>query len=437
MTLRRFPLSVGAPAARRDSLWLTRVGPLGAVALLLAQAVVRADALTPPWYDDVPLPAWTRSVVPSADARGKPGDLVLFSGPNLAAARRGVTAAGATLPVFGAKRGPGCDGSWWLVGPLAWVCSDRASLSPEEPSRLTNALGSRYFFVSARGTSAYTSLLSAVDGESDHELEGGWAVAVVDERSGASGERFARTTKGLWIALRDLSEARPSSFEGVEITGSLDDFAWVVADRARGWSSGITGLREKVLGVHARFEMVRVLDRATKRVRIAPEEWMNESDLAQPHLSAPPVEASRPNDRWIDIDLVSQTLVAYEGPRPVYATLVSTGRGPTGSQSATPPGVHRIWVKLRASDMDNVDRDDLDAHYSLEDVPFVQFFDRAIGLHGAYWHNDFGHVKSHGCVNVSPRDSKWLFDFTEPRVPAGWVATYPTEFDPGTVVRVH
>ena len=83
--------------------------------------------------------------------------------------------------------------------------------------------------------------------------------------------------------------------------------------------------------------------------------------------------------------------------------------------------MHRIWVKILASDMDNVERDDLDAHYSLEDVPYVQFFDNAVALHGTYWHRDFGHVKSHGCVNLAPLDARWLFDFTGPRVcpPAG------------------
>src|SRR5581483_11047058 len=107
-------------------------------------------------------------------------------------------------------------------------------------------------------------------------------------------------------------------------------------------------------------------------------EWIAARDVARPHLAPPPPEAAGPHERWIDVELASQTLVAYEGPRPVYATLVSTGRGAPGTDAATPPGVHRIWVKIQASDMDNVERDDLDAHYSLEDVPYVQFFDKAV-----------------------------------------------------------
>jgi lipoprotein-anchoring transpeptidase ErfK/SrfK len=86
--------------------------------------------------------------------------------------------------------------------------------------------------------------------------------------------------------------------------------------------------------------------------------------------------------------------------------------------------------------MGNTERSDGDARYSLQDVPYVQFFDGAVGLHGTYWHRDFGHARSHGCVNLAPLDARRLFDFTAPRVPAGWVAAYPVRFDEGTVVRV-
>ncbi len=434
------PPAVASTAAPTAAHAATSTGPHAAAA-----STAGAGAPTPPWFDEVPLASWARSVEPSADERGEPGDLVLFAGPSRAADRRGVTLPGARLPVFGAKHGSGCNGSWWLVGPLAWVCSDRAALSPEEPFSTPpdeGAVPSRYFFVERRGASAYASLALAASGESDRELEGGWAVSVVAERTTADGERFARTSKGLWIAMRDLSAARPSSFRGEVVKDGVLDFAWVAAEHAPVWSAAESprgpkaGPKAKIVGAHERFDVVPVLEQAARRVRIATDSWVEASDLVIPRTSEPPAEVRRPEERWIDVDLASQTLVAYAGARPIYATLVSSGRGAAGSESATPPGVHRIWVKLRSSDMDNVARDDLEAHYSLEDVPFVQFFDHAVGLHGAYWHRDFGHVKSHGCVNLAPLDAKWLFAFTEPVLPAGWVAAYPTEFDPGTVVRV-
>jgi hypothetical protein len=64
------------------------------------------------------------------------------------------------------------------------------------------------------------------------------------------------------------------------------------------------------------------------------------------------------------------------------------------------------------------------------------FFDKAVALHGAFWHRDFGHVHSHGCVNLPPIDARWVFDFTSPHLPAAWSAVFPTQLERGTLVRV-
>ncbi len=427
MTLRA---SGGAPVA------------IAAIALAASMAApARGDGPLPPWVGDgeVPPPSWVRSVAAKAgDAKapGAPGELVLFAEPSRAGSRRGVSAKGATLPFFGTRRGSGCSGSWWLVGPLAWTCSDDASLSaesPEAPPRVVDAGGltAQYAFVQSAGASAYASLDSAEEGEADQELEGGWAVAVVEHR-----ERWARTTKGLWIAQQDLAMARPSTFHGAPIEDGVLDVAWVVSDRAPVWASAAPSPKEKPKDVRVHFQLVHVREASGAMVRVDDGAWMFSRDLARPTRAPVPAEVAGPSERWIDVDLAGQTLVAYEGPRPVYATLVSTGRGPAGGPSATPPGVHRIWVKLFASDMANVQSQDIDPHYSLEDVPYVQFFDDSVALHGTYWHGDFGHPRSHGCVNLSPLDAHWLFDFTEPRLPAGWAAAYPASIDAGSVVRV-
>jgi lipoprotein-anchoring transpeptidase ErfK/SrfK len=393
-----------------------------------------------PWIDegDVPLASWSRSVVPRPDQRNHPGDLVLFSGPNRGSPKRGVTASGATLPLFAAKRGGGCNGRWLLVGPLAWTCSDDATVGPDEPQVpplvvRPDGLLRDYFFVPPQGASAYADVQLAQEGAPDRELEGGWGVAVVGQRT-VGGQRWEQTSKGLWIAARDLGAARPSLFHGEKLEGGPVDLAWVVADKASVWPE--PSPKAKTKESKARFEVVRVAEASGLYSRVGDGQWMLSRDLGRPHVAPPPSEVTRPGERWIDVELASQTLVAYEGTRPVYTTLVSTGRGAPGTDGATPPGTHRIWVKLLASDMDNVERDDLDAHYSLEDVPYVQFFDKAVALHGTYWHRDFGHVKSHGCVNLAPLDARWLFDFTGPHLPAGWAAAYPEATDPGTAVRV-
>jgi len=137
------------------------------------------------------------------------------------------------------------------------------------------------------------------------------------------------------------------------------------------------------------------------------------------------------DEPWVHIDLSEQTLVAYEGDRPVFATLVSTGKEP----GMTPVGVHRVQTKLVASSMR--DQPQEDEAYSIDDVPWTQYFSGSVALHGAFWHAGFGQVRSHGCVNLSPADARWLFGFTAPALPTEWHAVSPTKGTPrGSAVVV-
>jgi hypothetical protein len=361
------------------------------VALVATAVTSRGDGLlVPPWNDprDVPVPAWARSAVPNKDDSGHPGDMRLFAEPSGASLPRGVTAAGASLVLYGAKRGPGCSGRWWLVGPLAWTCSDDAQASPRAPNASAPSAAEgpagKYYFVRSDGAGAYVSLESAMAGGPDRDLEGSTGVAVVEERE-SGGERWGHTSHGLWIAMKDLAPAQISPFHGEAVLQGRLDFAWVVAGHASVWPSAST--KGKAAGSRERFKRVDVLERNGSMIRVEQGAWMLAADLAQPSVAPPPTElasAAGAPIRWIDVELASQTLVAYEGFRPVYATLVSTGRGPVGSGSETPTGVHRVWVKIAASDMANSDRGDLEAHYQLEDVPYVQFFNGAVALHGTY-----------------------------------------------------
>lgn len=161
-------------------------------------------------------------------------------------------------------------------------------------------------------------------------------------------------------------------------------------------------------------------------------EWIRVAHL---HLARP---TRRPGEvpaggTWIDVDVRAQTLVFWRGERPEYATLTSTGRpGP----STTPPGVHRIWVKLAFSDMDDLERVDAERNYAIEQVPWVQYFERGNGIHAAFWHDDFGRRRSHGCVNLSPADARALYLLTDPPVPPGWTAIFPRDDEPTTYVQV-
>ena len=433
------------------------------------------DESIPPWVDvgDVPVPAWARSVAPNKL------DAALYIEPGKTDARRGSTQLNARLPIFGTKRGAGCQGRWLNVGPFAWICSDVADYSADDVSAPTlgsrpwtlggsgdavrplrpgtramppleptspndDGLPYRYYFAGASGAFGFSNLNNALDDSPDQELEQGFAVAIVEEKT-AHGESWGKTKKGRWIAMRELVPARPFLFHGELVTGGKLDVAWVSVEKANVYASEKA---DKATATRVRFEKVHVREQrgtgSNVILRVESDDaggaagWIRAREVSRATLAAPPVEAGgeAATERWIDVDLVQQTIVAYEGTKPVFASLVSTGKGPPRSDFATPVGVHRIWVKIFTSKMDNLEKEDIEKHYALEDVPWVQFFDKAVALHGVFWHRDLGHIHSHGCVNLAPIDARWLYAFTSPHLPMGWTAVYPTRAEPGTVVRV-
>ena len=411
-----------------------------AAAIVIVFGTNAAAQGAPPWVPEhrASLPDDARSA--AILARDEP----IFTTPNATGPRRGAAAVGARLPIYGAATGPGCHGDWLMVGALAWICSDRVGVSPEPPlsedaelPSTADGLPRDYFFVGADGALGYRNLSSAEDAAPARELQPGFAVSVTETRASPRGEPFSLTTKGLWLPSRNLVQVHPLVFRGYDVDGGKLDRGWVVVDAAKVYAEPNT--RPKTGVVQHRFETVPILElrdvKGRRWVRIGSDAWLDASDLRIPELASPPPEA-RPNERWIDVDLASQVVIAYEGTRPVFATLSSTGVGHGSEPTATPLGVHRVWVKLRATDMTNLEDEEALRYYAMQEVPWVLFFEKGYGFHGAFWHRSFGHTRSHGCVNLTPIDAEHLFRWASPRLPAGWTAVLPTDYDPGTLVRV-
>lgn len=118
-----------------------------------------------------------------------------------------------------------------------------------------------------------------------------------------------------------------------------------------------------------------------------------------PYTYEPQVPVSG-GEHWIDVNLSAQTAAAYDGETLVRSFVVSTGT----SEHPTVTGQYNVYVKYRFADMAG-------PGYYLPDVPYVMYFYRGYGLHGTYWHSNFGTPMSHGCVNFSVDDAAWLFDF--------------------------
>jgi hypothetical protein len=359
-------------------------------------------------------------------------------------ARRGALQLGAIVPVL--ERSPsaaGCPEPWLRVALDAWLCgndSGPAALATSATAPTLAAVAGlpyRYYFVAENGSFGYSTLSLTDEGIPDSQLEPGFAVAIAEVHQKADGESFGRTSHGLWLPLRDLRPANPSTFHGQPLPSEVADVGWVfetgvrVHDKPAGTPQGSSLERLTFVTIEGEQKRGGVLwlDLGDKR-------WLRARSVRR-WRRAPAPAALKPAEHWLDIDLERQILTAYEAERPIFATLVSTGRGLGDSPEATPMGEHRVWVKLVSQDMTNLEDVTQSSVYAIEEVPWVMFFKQGYGLHAAFWHNAFGTRRSHGCVNLSPLDAETVFRFITPDLPTGFRAILPGPTDPGSRVIVH
>jgi len=131
-------------------------------------------------------------------------------------------------------------------------------------------------------------------------------------------------------------------------------------------------------------------------------------------------------ERWLEVILSAQTLIAWEGDTPVRRMIVSTGT----AQTPTVTGTFRVYCKRLSMRMTGAD-------YDLPNVPHVLLFYLGYAIHGAYWHTSFGTPMSHGCVNLSLPDAEWVFNWAGPRLPQGANEVWSSAANLGTLVVVH
>lgn len=135
-------------------------------------------------------------------------------------------------------------------------------------------------------------------------------------------------------------------------------------------------------------------------------------------------------EKWIEVSLDEQRVRAYEGNNVIMEFPISSGLW-----APTPTGEFRIWHKTRFQNMVGGSKE-MGTYYNLPNVPNNMFFYKGYALHGAYWHNNFGHPMSHGCVNEPLANAAQIFDWAGPVVPAGQNYAHATPENPGTRVVV-
>lgn len=144
-----------------------------------------------------------------------------------------------------------------------------------------------------------------------------------------------------------------------------------------------------------------------------------------------------PSERWIEVDLSEQKLRAWDGDQVYLETLVSTGLPGT----PTPTGEFHVWVKLRATRMEGGEGSH---YYNLPNVPYVMYLQNdkvpgwlGYGIHGTYWHNDFGSRRSHGCINLPTPIAEKIYYWAQPIIPDSKNSVYASADNPGIRVVIH
>jgi hypothetical protein len=284
----------------------------------------------------------------------------------------------------------------------------------------------------------------------------------------AEGRTFYLTTEMMLVPADRIHANRLADFHGVELAAPSADgvhlpLAWVRwgtaplyrIDGADGGQSvtktetaiplqGWVEIADKPLSVQGTTYLEVLHPPADVGERAA----VKASDVTRLDVVKELPERVEATDTWIDVDVSKQTLVLYDGLVPRFATLVATG---AGKGHETPLGRFRVYAKHVTSrmsaeekpaekDPDNPAGDAGVEHaYRYDDVPYVQFLHEGIALHAAFWHEGFGIPRSHGCINLSPRDAVWLFHRTLPEVPPGWhsINGGRAGIPWGTTVRIH
>jgi len=267
-------------------------------------------------------------------------------------------------------------------------------------------------------------------------LERGFFLSL-GEKVVEQGRSYYRTARGAYVGASEVSRYEAKDFQGVALGEMTYPF---------GYTKKETKLIE--LTADNKLKAVKTLDRRVfvdldEETEIGGKPYMITSErllIRKDHLNIPDPQplpkGLAPWERWVDVSVSKQMLVAYEGTRPVYTTLVSTGKkGSPEDPYDTPKGRWRIYSKHISTTMDGNSASD--GNYSIQDVPWTMFFYGSYALHGAFWHKGFGAVRSHGCVNLGPSDARWLFQWTTPFLPEGWHGVNATDESPGSTVIVH
>lgn len=367
---------------------------------------VELGDVTPPPPPPPPPPAGTRRGIVTADAlnvRARPG--VAADNPPIATLR-----AGTEVTIYEERAVSGA--TWYRIGENRWVHGGYVRLLASDPTPPPPPpADTRRGVVTADVLNVRARPGVAANNPPVATLRAGAEVTIYEEQT-VSGAAWYRIGEDRWVAgqwVRVISTATRAATTAAAAHVAALPLGWVVADslnvRARpGVAANNPPIRQ--LGHYA---VVPILGQqyvgSARWYQIGAGEWVEGQWIGVARLRARPSSIGA-SERWVGVSLAEQTLVAYEGDRPVFAALIASGLPGT----PTVQGIFHTWRRLETGKMSG-------PGYYIEDVTWTCYFYSGYALHTAYWHDAFGRPRSHGCVNLSPHDAWWLYQWSAPGGP--------------------
>jgi lipoprotein-anchoring transpeptidase ErfK/SrfK len=255
--------------------------------------------------------------------------------------------------------------------------------------------------------------------------------------------RFAITTDARLVPTSKLKPERGSTFHGVDMTKGWQLPLGFVTNHDGATTYDVSERSFKKTGEIAFHKPVQLTGKTTKigddrLVEAKDGTWLKSEDLATAVKPSELPPFAKGDKKWIDISILGQILILYEGTKPVYVTAVATGRDGLGDPKTTFSTV-RGTFKIREKHVTTtMDAHEVDNKFELRDIPYVEYFEKGYAIHAALWHDEFGKPRSHGCINLAPIDARRVFMWTDPPLPADWHAVYTGEpTGEGTTVHIH
>jgi hypothetical protein len=214
-----------------------------------------------------------------------------------------------------------------------------------------------------------------------------------------------------WVQNENLKEVLPSTYAGVTLPAKLPyPIAWILVNVVPSVTPG-GDAPDNALPI-LRYSVVNIY--STTHIgdwdwyQIGVDQWVEQRKIARMLPVARPADVD--TQKWVSVDLYEQVAIAYDGDTPVFATLISSGL----KDWPTNEGLFHVYVRYPRTLMSGANgKPDF---YSLQEVPWTQYFDHDIALHGTYWHDGFGYRHSHGCVNMSISDSQWIYNWASSEI---------------------